>query len=166
MPTGDAVSKLIGEAWRLKIGGEAFFEMLASRFPERSQDLTLLARAERAAARLLAPIADRHGVSIDGEIVVQGVRLHVAALDGDLRQILEESADRGAGCLPLYASLASSLPAYDRRIAEGLEKFERAAIDFMLSILSGDTESEHRRLEKLIGVEPELPTRRASRPMS
>lgn len=141
--------ELILRAWQLKVGGEAFFEGVAYRFPDRAADLELLAAAERAACARVEPVARAHGLDLDTDAVAGGVLSYVETLGPDLESILQQSAEQGRGCRDLYRQLGQAGSGQHQQLADHLNTIEDAAIAFMEAMVDGPSEDLRSVLEAI-----------------
>jgi len=141
--------ELILRAWQLKVGGEAFFEGVARRFPDRAADLELLAAVERCAWALVEPVARSYGLDLDVQAVRIGVLDHIENLGPDLEAILQQSAELGRGCHDLYRQLGETAPGDHRPLADQLNAIEDAAIAFMDAIVVGVSDEQRSALEAI-----------------
>jgi hypothetical protein len=148
--------ELILRAWQLKAGGEAFFEGVARRFPDRAADLELLAAVERSACALVEPVARSYGLDLDVQAVRVGVREHLENLGPDLEAILQESAELGRRGHDLYRQLGETAPGDHTPLADQLGAIEDAAIAFMGAMVDGTSEARRSELEAMARTDRRL----------
>lgn len=141
--------ELLLRAWQLKVGGEAFFEGVARRFPDRAADLELLAAVERAAGAQVEPVARSYGLDLDTEAVADGVLSYVETLGLDLDAILQQSAAQGRDCTDLYRQLGEAGSGQHRQLADQLGVIEDAAVAFMEAMVAGTSEGRRSGLEAI-----------------
>lgn len=142
-------SELLLRAWQLKVGGQAYFEGVARRFPDRAADLELLAAVERAAADLVEPASRSYGSDLDAEAAARGVLSYVETLGPDLDPILRQSAEQGRGCTDLYRQLGVAGTGEHRSLADRLDTIEDAAVAFMDAMVDGTSKGRRSELEAM-----------------
>jgi hypothetical protein len=133
---------LLREAWEVEIGGVPFFGVLADRFPDHREALTLLARVEQVTGKLVEPVARAHGVEVDESAIVNGVRRYAERLDGTLPSIMKDSVALGASYIESYQELHSVLAAEEAQLADDLVAHEQAAMHLMTCIAEGSAGGE------------------------
>lgn len=141
--------ELLLRAWQLKVGGEAFFDGVARRFPDQAADLELLAAAEREAGAQVEPVARSSGLDLDAEAVTRGVLAYVETLEPDLDAILQQSAAQARNAADLYRQLGQAGAGRYQELARQLRTIEDAVIAFIDAIVDGSSDEQRSVLEAI-----------------
>ena len=125
-----------------EVSGESYFYGLADHFDNRDE-LILLAKVERHAARTIQPLLSKYGLLPRSESVLAKEGMEDVARHTLMKwqEFVSYMVDRYPKYLDDFAALEDMAPAEDLRLLRKLTAHEVAAIEFANREASGDTNS-------------------------